>query len=92
MDKILAEQAFQQTGCTTQECAVKLGKVLNVKYLVVGTFGQVLGQYVVAIRVVDVESARVIYSDEVEGNNLPALRSGVKELARRLGAAVKAAR
>ncbi|MEK7766930.1 MAG: CsgG/HfaB family protein, partial [bacterium] len=21
MDKVLAEQAFQQTGCTTQECA-----------------------------------------------------------------------
>ena len=27
MEKILAEQAFQQTGCTDQACAVKLGKM-----------------------------------------------------------------
>ena len=29
MDRVLQEQAFQQTGCTSQECAVKLGKLLN---------------------------------------------------------------
>src|SRR5262245_46761620 len=29
-DKILEEQAFQQTGCTSQECAVKVGQILGV--------------------------------------------------------------
>src|SRR5437763_647630 len=38
MDRILAEQAFQQTGCTSQECAVKLGKLLNVQKMIVGDY------------------------------------------------------
>ncbi|MBI4669788.1 MAG: hypothetical protein HY747_11535 [Elusimicrobia bacterium] len=31
MEKILTEQKFQQTGCTTEECAVQMGKILNVE-------------------------------------------------------------
>ena len=89
MDKVLAEQAFQQTGCTSQECAVKIGKVLNVKYLVVGSFGQTLGQYLLTMRVVDVETARAIYSDEAQGKNLAELRAGMKELAHRMTQAVQ---
>jgi len=89
MDKVLAEQAFQQTGCTSQECAVKLGKVLNVKYLVVGTFGQTLGQYLLTMRVVDVETARAIYSDEAQGKNLEELRAGMESLAHRMSLAVQ---
>jgi len=92
MDKLLAEQAFQQTGCTTQECAVKLGKVLNVKYLVVGTFGKSLGEFLVAMRVVEVESARIVYSDEGTGRNLDEVRVAVNGLAIRLTKAVKNAR
>jgi TolB-like protein len=64
MDKIMAEQTFQQTGCTTAECAVKLGKILNVKYLIVGTFGKLMDQYVLNFRVVETETAKVIYSDD----------------------------
>ena len=26
MDKVLAEQGFQQTGCTTQDCVIQMGK------------------------------------------------------------------
>jgi len=88
MDKILAEQAFQQSGCTTQECAVKLGKVLNVKYLVVGSFGKALDQYLMAMRVVEVESARIVYSDEAQGRNLDDLRASIKVMAHRLSVAV----
>jgi TolB-like protein len=67
MDKILAEQSFQQTGCTTQECAVKLGRILNVRYLMVGSFGKLMDQYVLNFRVIDVESAKVVYSDDARG-------------------------
>ncbi|MDI6640975.1 MAG: CsgG/HfaB family protein, partial [Elusimicrobiota bacterium] len=38
MESILAEQKFQISGCTDQECAVKIGKLLNVQQVVVGTF------------------------------------------------------
>jgi len=67
MDKILAEQAFQQSGCTTQECAVKLGRILNVKYLVVGSFGKLLNQYVLSFRVIETETAMIVYSGDEKG-------------------------
>ena len=38
VQKVLSEQTFQQTGCTSQECAVKLGKLLNADRMVV-SFG-----------------------------------------------------
>ncbi len=88
MDKILGEQAFQQTGCTTQECAVKLGKVLNVKYLVVGSFGKALDQYVLSMRVIDVETAKAVYSDEAYGKNLQEVRDGITAMASKLTQAV----
>jgi len=90
MDRILAEQAFQQSGCTTSECAVKLGKVLNVRYLVVGSFGKLLDRYVVSLRVVDVETARVAYSDEAQATDVPGVQEAVTKLAATLTEAVKA--
>ncbi|MEK7476426.1 MAG: CsgG/HfaB family protein [Candidatus Coatesbacteria bacterium] len=92
MDKVLGEQAFQQTGCTTQECAVKLGKILNVKYLVVGSFGKALDQYVLSMRVIDVETAKAVYSDETYGKNLQEIRDGITAISARLTEAVKKAR
>lgn len=89
MDKVLGEQAFQQTGCTTQECAVKLGKILNVKYLVVGSFGKALDQYVLSLRVIDVETAKAVYSDESYGANIQEVRSGITTLASNLTKAVQ---
>jgi len=36
MKRVMAEQAFQQTGCTELECAVKLGRLLKAEYIVTG--------------------------------------------------------
>jgi len=92
MDKILSEQAFQQTGCTSAECAVKLGKVLNVKYLVVGSFGKLLDRYVVSMRVVEVETAKGVYSDEASATDVPQVQEAVGKLAANLTEAVKNAK
>lgn len=37
MDEILAEQGFQQTGCTSSECHVQTGKLLGVTELIAGS-------------------------------------------------------
>ena len=59
MDKILSEQAFQQTGCTSSECAVKLGKLLNVQKMVVGEYTILEGVRFINASLVDVESGRI---------------------------------
>ena len=58
MREVLTEQAFQQTGCTSQDCAVKLGRVLNASKIVVGTYGLLGATRYLAASIVDVETGR----------------------------------
>jgi peptidyl-prolyl cis-trans isomerase B (cyclophilin B) len=69
MEEILKEQGFQQTGCTETECAVKMGKVLNVKKMVVGGLGKIGTAYRLSLRVVDVETA-VIEAEDAESQTV----------------------
>ena len=55
MDNLLQEQALQQTGCTSEECAIQLGKILNVKKMIVGSISYAFESYIVILKVVDVE-------------------------------------
>lgn len=85
MDEILKEQAFQLTGCTSTECAVQAGKILNVQKIVVGKIGRVGKTYTVDISFIDIETARIEksfnrdYKGEIEGL-LPILRDIVFEM------------
>jgi len=67
MDRILAEQAFQQSGCTTEDCAVKLGKLMNVQEIVVGQYGQVGTMRYLTASVVRVETGEKERSGQVKG-------------------------
>jgi len=82
MDKVLAEQAFQQTGCTSEECAVKLGRILNVQRMIVGSFGKTLGVYVFSIRVVNVESGEVICGQRAKGVDMKEIEAGIIRMAK----------
>jgi curli biogenesis system outer membrane secretion channel CsgG len=89
MEKVLAEHAFQQTGCTTDECAVKLGRMLNVQRLIVGSFGKLLSSYLVTVRVVDVETGSILFSDTVKGRDEDELIKQVRILSKSIAKAVR---
>lgn len=89
MEKIFAEQGLQQTGCTNSECAVKLGKILNVKSMVVGSYGKLMDSYVVNIRVIDVESGKGVYADTAKGDTVDEVGQAVRDLASRMARGVK---
>ena len=59
MEVILKEQGFQNTGCTTTECAVEMGKLLNVQRIVSGSIGQVGKIYTVDISLIDIRTAKI---------------------------------
>jgi TolB-like protein len=40
VEEILTEQGFQQTGCTTDECAVEVGAMLGVQFMISGAIGK----------------------------------------------------
>ncbi len=89
MDKVLAEHAFQQTGCSSEECAVKLGKLLNVQRMAVGSFGKLLDSYFLNVRVVDIETGQVALADSAEGRTVSELKVGVRDMARRLARGIR---
>lgn len=88
MDEILKEQAFQQTGCTTDACAVEIGKLLNVRRIVAGSIGKIGRVYTISLRVIDVESG-VIVSTFTEDCPCPlekVLTSSMKKIAEKMAA------
>jgi hypothetical protein len=84
MDKILAEAAFQQTGCTTSECAVQIGNLLNVKEMVVGSLSKLMDTYYITVSVVDVETGKIISSFDQEATSAKELRLACKILAQKI--------
>ena len=74
METVLAEQSFQMTGCTTEECAVQMGKILNVRYIAVGSFSKFLETYYININFIDVETGQIVGAESQEcasGKELP---------------------
>jgi TolB-like protein len=57
---ILQEQGFQQTGCNSNECVVQIGKLINVRNMVTGNVGKLGTKYILGLRLVDVETGKIL--------------------------------
>jgi len=84
MEKILAEAAFQQSGCTTAECAVQIGKLLNVKQMVVGSLSKLMDTYYITVNLVDVETGKIAASYDQDATSAKELRTACRMLAQKL--------
>jgi hypothetical protein len=82
MDKILEEQAFQTTGCTTQECAVKMGKILNVQKIVIGILTKLMDVYFITASVVNVQTGEIELSERIKSPTAGGLADASEELGR----------
>jgi formylglycine-generating enzyme required for sulfatase activity len=94
MDEILKEQAFQQTGCTSEECAVQVGQILGVRKIVSGSVTKLSDQvWQVSLLMLDVESAKTLRAETetYEGSLVTVIRAGVPDLAARLAGVAAAA-
>jgi TolB-like protein len=59
METILQEQGFQQTGCTSQECIVQVGKILGVQKMVSGNIGQLGKKFIIDLQITDVQTGKI---------------------------------
>ena len=66
MQDILKEQGFQQSGCTSDACAVEIGQLLGVSYIIVGTVGKLGHLFTIDIRMIEVSTAKIVYSENVD--------------------------
>ncbi|MBN1622128.1 MAG: PEGA domain-containing protein [Endomicrobiales bacterium] len=84
MEQILNEQKFQMTGCTSDECAVRMGKLLNVKKMLMGSLSKLGNMYYISVRMVDVESGSIASADTVSAESIDKIQPACIELANRL--------
>jgi len=78
LQKVLREQAFQQTGCTEQACAVRLGNLLNVQKIVVGSVSKLGATIILTVNIIDVERGRI---DLAERESATALEAFIEKVA-----------
>jgi len=89
MLQILTEQDFQMTGCTTDECAVEVGRLLGAQFMLAGSIGKVGNTWTVEMRVIDVETGAVMRSAsyDTQGSIDLVLTEGMSAAARRIAGA-----
>ena len=86
MEEILNEQGFQNTGCTSVECAVEIGQLLNVNRIVAGALGKIEDIYSISLRMIDVQTGAIIKTatEDFEGKLSEVLTDIIPEVAGRL--------
>jgi TolB-like protein len=67
LEAVLAEQKLATSGKIDQKTAVKVGKLLGARYLVLGSFFDVLKTFRVDARLVNVETGEVVRSVGADG-------------------------
>ncbi|MCB4791385.1 MAG: CsgG/HfaB family protein [Elusimicrobia bacterium] len=82
MEMVLAEQKFQVSGCTDQECAVKMGKLLNSNKIITGSLYKIDTIFYISAQVIDIESGKIQYSEKIQCENAKYLPDKSEELAR----------
>ncbi len=88
MAMILEEQEFQLSGCTTQECAVQMGKLLNVSNVVIGNLTKLAEIYYITASVIDIETGEIAYSERIEAASARDILKASEELGRVLASLI----
>ena len=60
VEKIMQEQGFQQTGCTSDECAAEVGQLLGVQFMVSGSIGKMGKTYTIDAKMFSVETGETV--------------------------------
>ncbi len=81
---IFEEQELQMTGCTDSSCAVKMGKLLSARKILVGEIAKFGKSILITVRVVDVEKGVAEFSSKGKAANEDDLESAASRLTLKL--------
>ncbi len=60
VEKIMMEQGFQQSGCTSDECAAEVGQLLGVQFMISGSIGKMGKSYTIDAKMFSVETGETV--------------------------------
>jgi len=59
MDDILSEQGLQQSGCTTTECVVEVGRLLGVQKILSGSISKLGELFIIDLQITDITTGEI---------------------------------
>lgn len=60
VETILKEQGFQQSGaCNTTDCAIEIGQLLAVNFMIISRIGKIGDTYTLSIKLVNIETGKI---------------------------------
>jgi TolB-like protein len=90
IEQVLKEQQFGQTGLSEISDAVKLGKMLQAKKVLVGTVSKLGTSYIVNARIIDVEKGEMEFADKAQADSENTLVQAVETFARKIAERIQA--
>jgi hypothetical protein len=81
MDQFLAQKAVRLASGSSEADAQNAARLLNASLMGTGTFGSLMGKYVLTFRLADVETGKARYAGTAEGKSLEELQGGIRKLA-----------
>ncbi len=84
MDAIMKEQGIQASGCTDQECAVQMGKLMSARKILVGEVSPMGKSLIMTVRIVDVEKGVSEFAASQKAASEDVLDVAVNEIAEKL--------
>lgn len=91
MDEILDEMEFQVSGCTSDECALEIGRLIGVQKMVAGSVSKVGEYFTVSARIIDIETGRMEKTavEDIEGTLGKVLTHAIPSIAAQLSGLAK---
>lgn len=86
MNRILDEMQFHLNDCTTDECAIEIGRLIGVKKIIAGSISKVGEFFTVSARLIDVETSKIEATaiEDVEGSLGIVLTKAMPSIARKI--------
>src|SRR3989339_767362 len=83
MDKVIREK-YRDAGCANPECAIEVGKALNMQEVVVSSVNKIGSKYIINSIMLDVSSGNTTVTASAECSALSDLSEACKEIAGKL--------
>ena len=86
MNEILNEMKFQLADCTSDECAVEIGRLIGVQKMVAGSVSKVGEYYTVSARIIDIETGVLEKTavEDIDGTLGMVLTKAIPSISRQL--------
>ena len=87
LNQLSKEQNYQHTGAVDDAELTRLGKQFGVHYVCIAKTSQLFGDYFISTRLIDVETATVVNSCNLEGvqlSNAPSVITAAQQIAEKL--------